>query len=191
MSLRDVSSDFDAAMQAGHVTTLTLAEFQLSSGTLYLTDCPHDVTWAGATWASAYGIGSIGDVAETAGEVRGLSFSLSGQVTGLIASALSEPIQGRVVKLRLAAVKTGGGLAVDELVWIGTLDQPSVRRAEDGTTAITITAEHMLARWDQPHLIRHSHADQQLLHPGDMFYSFAAKLADATVAWPNVEYFYK
>lgn len=191
MTIRDVPAGFAANCADEHVALLTLAEFRFDSGTSYFTDCPHDVEWGGITWISAYGVASIGAVSETSAEARGLSFTLTCQNDDLLSEALNEPMQGRVCILRIATVTPGtGALEVDEEVWRGTLDTATVRRAA-GNSSITITAEHMLARWDRPNLVRHSHEDQQVLHPGDLFYEHAARLADATIVWPDKTFFQK
>lgn len=190
MSLRTLASSFLTAMGSGSVVVFTLAEFHFDSGTLYLTDCPHDVSYAGQTWVSAYGIAAIGDTTEMAGEATGLVFTLSGVNSTLMSLAFNEPMQGRAVVMRLAALSAGTVYA-DDNMWTGTLDVPTITRTENGTMQISISAENPLSRWDKPNLVRHSHEDQQRFYPGDMFYSFAARLTDATIIWPDAGFFQK
>lgn len=191
MSLRTAASAaFLSNLQSASVRLFTLAEFRLDAGTLYVTDLPHPVTWNGITWVSSYGVASIGEVAETAAQSSGLQFVLSGVNDALLASVLNADIQGRTCILRIASLN-GSTISVDDAAWRGTLDAAAVQRSASGQTTISITAEHMLARWDRPNLVRHSHEDQQRLYPGDQFYSFAAKLTEATITWPAKEFFQK
>jgi hypothetical protein len=169
MSWRQVGPEVLANISAPHVTLFMLVEMRLDSGTLYLTDCPHAVDWLGQTWVSVYGIGGISEVTETASEAKGLVFTLSGVADGIVGIVMNEPLQGRVVVVRLATLTVAKAeLEVDENVWRGTLDATSIERTENGVT-VSITAEHMLAMWDRPNLVLHTDADQQRLHPGDKF----------------------
>lgn len=191
MSGRGLSAQFLSNTSAAHVVLFTLVEMRLGSGTLYLTDCPHSVDWNGITWLSAYGISAIGEISETAAEAKGLTFTLSATNDSLLAAALNEAVQGRIVIMRLATLTTATlALAVDENMWRGTLDVMTIERGESNSS-ITVTAEHMLANWDRPNLLLHSHEDQQRLYPGDDFYKFAASLAEASIVWPADTFFHK
>jgi hypothetical protein len=188
---RDVPAGFETNVAASHVTTILLVQLDLDSGTLYMTDAPHDVTYDGQTWQSMYGVAGVSDLVETDGEVRGLQFQISGVPTSLLALALDEKIQGRYVTVKLATL-ANTTLTVDDNAWSGSLDTMQIVYDEDGQHAsIYVTAEHALARWDQPNLLRYSHQDQQRLHPGDMFFEFAERMAEVTVTWPSAEFFKK
>jgi hypothetical protein len=166
-----------------------LVRMEFDGGTVYLTDAPHDVEWDGHTWQSLFGMGTVSDIVETDSEVHGLQFTLSGVPTSSIALALTEEIQGRPVSMMLATL-SGTTLSVDQNAWAGHLDVMSIG-LEGNQATITVTAEHPLARWDQPNLLRFSHADQQRLHPGDMFFEYAERMADTTITWPAKEFFRK
>lgn len=186
---RDLSAGFEANIAAPHATTILLVKMEFDGGTVYMTDAPHPIDWDGQTWLSLFGMGSVSELVETDGQVTGLQFTISGVPTSSIALALTEEIQGRPVTLLLATLD-GTTLDVDENAWSGTLDVMRITR-DNGTATITVTAEHPLARWDQPNLLRYSHEDQQRLHPGDLFFEYAERLADATLTWPAKEFFKK
>lgn len=184
---RSLGAGFEANITAAHVTGIALVEMDFDGGTVYFTDAPHDVTYAGNSYLSLFGVGSVSEITETDTEVKGMQFSISGVSQAAIAMVLTERIQGRPVKFMLATL-SGTALSVDLNVWAGILDVMSIQR-EDGTATINITAEHPLARWDQPNLLRYSHQDQLRLHPGDMFFEFAESMAEVTITWPGKEFF--
>lgn len=172
-----------AALAASHVTSFLLIDLGFDSGTQYLTSAPHDVPWAGNTYLCAQGIGSIEPAVETDTEARGLAFTLSAVPQSAIAGALTEPVQGRPVRLRMAVVKDGA-LLVDPNVWAGHFD---VMTIEDlaGNPVIRVTAEHAMIAWQQPGGQLFSQQDQQALHPGDQFFSYAAQMAEISIVWPD------
>lgn len=187
MSGRSPGSGVTTAASAPHVIAFPLVQMDLDSGTLRLAGTPHDVIWNGATWIATLGIGGIEDIVETDTEVRGLSFWISGVTAEIIALALDEKFQGRPVTVRMAFVDASGSLQVDPNVWSGTLDIPTI---DDGLVPkVTITAEHRLAGWDRPKLLRYCTEDQKKIDPTDTFFTYAAQMAEATITWPNKAFF--
>jgi hypothetical protein len=184
---RGLPAAFETNIAAPNVTSILLVQMDFDGGTVYMTDAPHNVDWDGQTWLSMFGVGTVSDIVETDGEVTGLQFTISGVPSSSIALALTEKVQGRKVTVMLATL-SATTLSVDQNAWIGNLDVMQIG-LEEGRATITVTAEHPLARWDQPNLLRFSHEDQQRLHPGDMFFEFAEKMADVTVVWPAKEFF--
>lgn len=174
------------ALQASHVTSFVLVDLLLDAGTQYLTSAPHDVDYGGHTYTSAQGIGSIEPATETEAGAQGLTFTLSGVPQSAIAAALTEPVQGRSVVVRLAVV-SGTTLYVDDAVWSGALDVMQV--TDSAAPQVRVTAEHALIAWQQPSGLLFSDADQQLVSAGDKFFEFAAQMVDATIVWPAKEFF--
>lgn len=187
MSRINLPAGMATALAAAHVTHFVLLQLDLDSGTQYLSSTPFDVVYDGNTYLAAQGIGTVEPVTETAGEVQGLTFTLSGVPGSAIASTLTEPLQGRTVTLRLAVLDGTGSFLVDPVVWQGALDVPSIDDA-GSTCTVTVTAEHALLGWQQPSGRLFSNEQQQADYSGDKFFEFAADLADATIVWPGKEY---
>lgn len=184
MSGRALDTDLAAALQAAHVDAFLLVQFDLDSGPLYITSTPFDVDYGGHTWATLYGLGQIEPVTETDSQQAGIAFTLSAVNDTIMAIALAEDVQGRAVTVKLVVVD-GTTLRVDPVAWQGQLDVMSV---EDGAAPVVrVTAEHALVAWDEPAGLTYSHADQQLLHPGDMFFEHTAAVSGATISWPTAE----
>lgn len=189
MSRINLPGGMATTLAAAHVTHFVLLQLDLTSGTQYLSSTPFDVSYGGNTYTGVQGIGSVEPVTETAGEIKGLAFTLSGVPASAIASALTEPLQGRTATLRLAIVD-GGTLVVDPVVWQGALDVPVIE--DNGQTAtIRISAEHSLIGWQQPSGKLFSNEQQQLDYAGDKFFEFASDLVDKPLVWPDKSFWKK
>lgn len=186
MSRISLPGGMAALLADAHVTWFVLLQLDLDSGTQYLTSTPFDVDYGGHTYVAAQGIGTVEPITETAGEVQGMTYTLSGVPSSAIAGVLTEPLQGRTATLRLA-VLSGTTVTVDPVVWQGALDVPTIE--DDGATCtIRVTAEHALLGWQQPSGRLFSNEQQQADYSGDKFFEFAAGLADATIVWPGREF---
>lgn len=189
MTSRSLDAPTQTALQQSHVTMFLLIEMGWDSGTQYITSAPHDVVWDGHTYVAAQGIGNIEPTTETDTEARGLTFTLSAVPLSAIAGALTEPVQGRPVVLRLGIVDAGV-LRVDPNVWSGRFDVMTIDDSV-GAPVIRVTAEHAMLAWQTPKGTLFSDQDQQDEHPGDLFFAFAAQMAEATIVWPDKAFFKK
>ncbi len=186
MSGRSLSTALAAALQAAHVESFLLVRMELDGGDFNITTTPFDieldVDGTLRTWRTLYGLGSIDEIVETDTEQAGIAFTLTCATDSMLAAALTEDVQGRQVTISFVVVD-GSTLRIDPIVWQGSLD---VMTVDDGRTpTVRVTAEHMLIAWDEPAGLMFNHADQQMLHPGDMFFEYQAALVDATVTWPT------
>jgi hypothetical protein len=189
---RSVPGGMATAFGSSHFTGFHLIELQFTSGTIYLTTCPHDVPWNSITWQSVFGVGSVDVVKESGTSVEGIELTLSNVNTANIANALAENIQGRKVILRFAVVDGSGTMYVDTNVWTGKLDtMPIIDAGFGGTGSVKVTAESDLIDMDVPRMVRLSDAEQRRVSSTDRFYEYAASLANTTITWPNKEFFKK
>lgn len=186
---RSISSPVASAVDASHVTCFPLVEMALDAGTLYLCGAAHDdVTYGGNTYQAVLGVGGIEPIEETDAGVMGLAFTLSHVPSSSISLALGTEVQGRSCRVRLAFVDSGGTLRVDDNVWSGYLDQMTIQD-DSPNGAIRVTAEHRLVRWDTPRPTRFSDEDQRAINSTDGFFKNSAAVAQATLVWPNKEFF--
>lgn len=184
-----LSDDMAAAVAAGDVRNFPLVYMDLDSGALRLTGLPFDLAASvspdGEVWTSARGWGSFKPIEESADEMAGIEFTLSGVPPGVVAEALTEKIQGRLVTVMWVVVEPGGALRYDENAWSGKLDVMRVERSA-GTSVITVTAEHAMLDWSRPRTRYFNDADQKRVDPADNF----CRLGD-TMAEKNVVLFSK
>jgi hypothetical protein len=185
---RSLTTGFTAAIAAGHVNIFPLVELQFASGTDYLSGLDHDVAYGGNTYLAAGGCIGIDRIAETATQTEGLRISISGSPAANVALVLAEKVQGRLAVVRLAVIDAAGALQVDDNVWTGLMDTLALQDSPDACTAV-ITAEHMLAVWDRPRVLRFTDAQQQASYPGDLGFQYVEEMAEASVVWPGKEFF--
>ena len=188
MSRLNLDAPTQAVVLAPTVTMFALIEFGFDSGTIYLTDCAHDITWSGQVYTTALGLGTIDVITETDTESRGLSFEMSATHPSQIASALTEQVQGRSIIIRLVMIDPDTAeLRVDPNIWSGKFD---VMQIEDnsGSALIRVTAEHALITWQTKKGTLASDVDQKLRYSNDRFFEWAAKMTEATIVWPNKEF---
>lgn len=189
--MRTLSTEGQALLDrliAGEQIPITqLLEAQLDTGTLYLTVAGIPLEWAGHTWAPvgmqiepiSYG---------ASGEVDQLSFVLPGVDEDQLSLALTEPVEGKTVRVYDAWVDPAtGAVGHAELVWVGSLNIPGL---EDGQrAAVSWTAEHRAVQALRVKPSRYTDDEQQRLYPGDTSLNFDPATDAAPLAWPAASYF--
>ena len=122
---RSLTTAVRTALSADHVIACQLIRLDLDTGALRFCSAGHNVYHDSATWTGAGALGSIEPISEGLNlEARGVRLSLSGIPTSLVSAALSEPVQGRRLRLWLAlfSTTTGAILADPVLEWDGRID---------------------------------------------------------------------
>ena len=99
---RDLTSGMQAEVQAPVLRPVIFYEGEFSTGTLRLWSGLGTISWNGQTWTGAGNAIGISEIAETA-DIRaaGVTASLSGNVSSLIAAALAEARYGKPGKVWL------------------------------------------------------------------------------------------
>lgn len=172
--------------QGEQIPLVQLVQMDLSA-TVRLTTAGHVVQWGGQDWLPA-GLGSIEPIEDAAGEVQALQFVLPGVTSEQIAIALTEPVEGKAVRVYDALIDPATGVVADAvLAWSGTLNVPGI---EDGpTAAVVVTAEHRGLHALRAKPSRYTNDEQQRLHPGDTSLDIDPLTDAAPIAWPAASYF--
>lgn len=126
---RSLTTAVRNALAADHVIACHLVRLDLDTGALRFATAGHDVYWDSATWTGAGALGSLEAIGEGLNlEARGVRLSLSGIPTALVSAALSEPVQGRRLRIWLATfdTTTGAIIADPALEWDGRIDQMQI-----------------------------------------------------------------
>jgi hypothetical protein len=189
--VRTLSSAALAALQRTPLPIAVLVEMDLASGQLYLNTASVDLTIGGTIYYGTKGLGKIDSVQDNPAEVKQLSFQLSGVPSTEIALVLTEPVQGKPVRVKVAIFSPDTYQIIEtEMRWAGLLD---VMAIEDSATTATIqvTAEHLGIDLIRPSGSLYSDAEQQRLHPGDPSLQFMADQVDVRVVWPAAAFFRK
>lgn len=145
----------------------------------------------GTTYYGTKGLGKIGAIEESSAEVRGLQFELAGVRSDMLSLALSEPVQGKAVRIKTAIFDPATYTVLDtRLRWAGRLDVMTIADA-DQASVITVTAEHAGIDLTRPASSLYTDAEQQRLRAGDLFLQFLADQVEQRIVWPSAEFFKK
>ena len=189
--MRTLSSPAQAALLASPLPIAVLVEMDLASGALYLNTAGIDMVIGGVTYYGTKGLGRIDTVEDTPAEMKALNFELSGAPASAIALALTEPVQGKAVRIKVAIFDpaTYQPLQTD-LRWSGQLDAIGISDGQP-TAVLSVTAEHGGIDLVRPANSLFSDAEQQRLNPGDTSLQYMADQVDVKVVWPSAAYFRK
>ncbi|WP_399696612.1 hypothetical protein [Xenophilus sp.] len=150
-----------------------------------------DIQAPSGLYRGAAGLGSISQIDDSPGEIKGLNFSLSGVPSEYIALALDDAaiVQGTPVTIRTAILDGETYALCDEpIVWQGRLDTMSIE--EDGNTCtIAVTAESTAVDLLRGNPLTYSDADQQMLYPGDVAFGFIVSQINKPIVWPDKQWF--
>lgn len=165
-----------------------LVQMDLST-TLRLTTAGRDVTWDGNTYLRG-GMGTIEAIEDGVGDLQGLRFVLPGIRSSDLVIALTEPVEGKRVRVWDAIVDPDTGQVADAaLAWSGTLNVPDL--ADGPSAVISVTAEHRGILAVRPKPRRYTDAEQQRRYPGDTSLNFDPATDAAPLAWPKASFFKK
>lgn len=149
-----------------------------------------DLVFEGVIYRGANGIGSVSEIDDSPGEIKGLQFTLSGVDSAYISLALDDAavVQGTPVTIRTAVLDANTYKVVDApLEWSGKLDTMSI--VEDGETCtIQVTAESSAVDLLRGAALTYSHADQQMFAPGDRSFEYVLSQTNQPVVWPSKDW---
>lgn len=187
--MRVLTSAASAALASTPLPLAVLVEMDLASGPLYLNTASVDMTLAGVTYYGTRGLGKIDVISDTPAETKALTFELSGVPAAQIALALTEPVQGRPVRVKLAIFDPATYRLLDvDLAWAGTLDTMNIADGQP-TAILQVSAEHAGIDLLRPTNSLYSDAEQQRLNPGDLGLQYMADQVDMRVVWPAATFF--
>lgn len=188
---RTVTSGVATALTQANVALVLFVEMLFDSGAVRACSAGYNLDWNGFTWHGVGPLGAVDEVREgEGGEVTGLAFTLSGVPSSLIAIALGENYQRRVVNVYVGFLNLPSHAILADLVleWSGLLDTMTV--VDDaGTSTIRVTAENDLYDFARPSPLYWSDEDQRKLFPSDTGLRFAKQLNDRQIVWPAADFF--
>lgn len=142
-----------------HVGWFPLIEMVFDSGVVRIAGAAFDVEYNGSTWVSGRGLVSMSPIGESADEIMGLQFTVSGVPTAALAEAQQEKYQGRPCTVLMAFLASEDAAAP-------TLDVSFVAPATNGapTLATDLTGQqyrlgsaepgaYWLGAWTDPQVL--------------------------------------
>ena len=128
----------------------------------------------------------ISDVEETQDiSAKGMTLSLSGVPSGLLADALNTPYQGRLCKVYLGFMTSweNPDASPDTLeVFSGYMDQMTIDEGSE-TSTITTSVESRLIDLERPRTRRYTNENQQQRFSGDKAFEFVESLQNLRLQW--------
>ncbi len=180
------------ALAASEVAIAALIKFSFSTGTVALNLSNWNLDYLGQTYIGAAGLGDVSTVTDSAGEVKGMTFTIFGDASA-IALALDEAdiVQGTPVEIRTAVIETTNYTIVDAPIeWVGKLDTMSI--SESGEAAsVAVSAESRAADLLRGKVSFYNDADQRRVAPTDGSFRFVVDQVDKPVIWPTREFFFR
>lgn len=182
--MRQITSNFQAAVASKSITPILLFECYFDSGNLFLWTGYGALVYGGKTYTGAGTLLNMSQVKETnALEGQGVTLSLSGIPSSIAALALTEPYQNRTVKIFLGLLDQTGALVSDpRVLFFGKADVMSIIDGAD-SCVVTMTAENFYIDLTRARARRYTHEDQQIVSPGDMFLNFVETIQDKVFKW--------
>ena len=143
-----------------------------------------DLSFDSVTYTGLGDLLSISEIKETSDiSATGISVSLSGVKTSLIAVAKDQDYQGRELTVRLGAFNESGSLIADPvIIFSGFMDTMTI--AEAGTySSITIAVENKLVAFERAKVRRYTAEDQKIEHPADKGFEFVTSIVQKEIFW--------
>ncbi len=180
---RTMTAAAKTASKAEVVTPVILVDLDFSGGAVRANSSPYTISYDGDDFLGVGNLGGISQMEEGVDmKARGISLTLSGIPTELVATALDEDYQGRDCKIWLAFLDSDHQLISDP-VQLGPW-RMDVMNVKMGTTAtIQVTAESRMADWDRARVRRYTNDDQQDRFPGDKGFDYVAAVAEKEIVW--------
>lgn len=174
-----------------NVVQLLLMEFP-NNEVVALNTSNYDFEYLGVTYKGAYGMGGIGEIQDSPGEIKGIQFTLNGGSADIMALALDNAgvWQGTPVTIRTAILDDNYAIVDAPIAWVGRGDVMSIQE-EEGVTVVQATAESSAVDFLRGDPLVYNDEDHQTLHPGDLGFNLILSQIEKQVAWPAKSWFYK
>jgi hypothetical protein len=169
-------------MAASVVKPAIFVEAEFAASTVRVWSGYGEITAGGQTWGGAGGLLDVSLIGETQ-EVRaqGVTVTLSGIPSQMLAIALGENYHGRLARIYL-------GFFADEEptdlhpLFSGRMDVMSVIEGPE-TATVTLSIENRLIDLERPAPVLYTDETQQRLFPGDRGLEFVEGLTNVTLTW--------
>jgi hypothetical protein len=182
---RSLTAAVETGSQQPNVTAILLAKLDFSSGMLYVTNMPYNVTpaWDGNTYVGGGNLVGVDPVSESADQqAHELKYRLAGIPPEYLSIALTEHYQGRDAFLYWALMDADHKVVSDPvLLFKGRMDSMEIVLGQQGV--ITLTAQSRLADWSRARVRRYNDADQQAEYPGDKFFEYQEQMVSVELLW--------
>jgi hypothetical protein len=176
---RDLTAGAEGALDDAIVRPVFFYEGEFNAGTLRLWTGFGSKSWNSQTWLGAGSLLGVSPITETSDlRATGVTLSLSGMSSEVIAIVLGQARLGKLGKLWLGFLNADGTIIADPYFsFKGKLDVPSF--VDEGKVCtVSITYENHLIDLDRAPSYRWTHETQLALHPGSLGFQYQSQQAD-------------
>lgn len=187
--MRALSGPTVAALSAPVLRVVQLVRMQFPGIDVALNSSNQNYDFGGVTYLGAAGLGTVSQIDDSPGEIKGLQLEMSGVLTEYLTLALadSSSVQGTPLTIRLAIVGEDGQVIEAPIDWSGQLDTMSIQ--EDGETcSIAVTAESSAVDLLRGSPLTYSNVDQQALYPGDRAFEYLNSQIGKPIVWAGKQW---
>lgn len=188
--MRSLTTAGAAALTGQVIVVAILVEMDLTSQ-LLLNTSSLSLVINGATYSGVGGLGQIDAVTETPNDYPKVRFTLAGVQPTSISLALTEPVQGKAVRIKMALFDSATGALVDVRTrYAGYIDVMSIVDAPN-SASISVTSESAMLDLMRPANSFFNDSDQQLLSPGDLAFQYVNDQVEMRIVWPSAAFYRK
>lgn len=176
-----------AQLASGFIRPALLVLVTFVTGPVYVWSGKGNITWNGHTWVGVGNLGTISTSEEgTSVQAKGITLSLSGIDSGLIADVAQEFAVKLPAQVFMGLLDDSLNLIADPLnVWTGYTDKPKMGIGGE-TSTISITCENKLISMNVACDRRYTQDDAQIDHPGDTGFNFVSSITELAIYWGRV-----
>jgi len=181
---RSMTGPMSAELVKKVVRPVLLCQMEFDSGDFNVWSGIGPLPFDGDTYTGLGNFGGVSPIEETIDtKAVGLSYSLSGVPSAVVAIALTENYQERSARLFFGMLDDNGALIADPFkLHEGRMDVMILR--DDGKTAdIELKVESRLIDLERPKVRRYTSEDQKAEFPNDTGFDFVASLQDKQIVW--------
>jgi hypothetical protein len=183
---RNLTTDLANAVAATRMMPVVFAEFLFESAPVRFWSGYGQIIWNGETWLGGGNFTGVSQYNETQdNQAQGLTFSLSGVDSSLLAAVMLEPYQGRKCRLWVGEMDDALNIGIDPYqTFSGIMDV--MEFADDGQTAtITVSAENAMIVLTKTRERRYTPEDQRSRYPTDEGLNQVATQMDMELVWQS------
>ena len=183
--MRNLDPNLSANLAGQFISPLFLVELAFKSQTLYVWSGVGSIVYGGNTYLGVGTLGKIGTITEgTAIQADGTTLTLSGIDPTIAGECLSDIQTMGGTKIWFGTMVQGTIVGVPYLLYSGTVDVPTFDIGVE-TMSITLTLENKMLDLQRPRMRRYTSADQRLLYPTDIGFSWVESLNDLNLRFGN------
>ncbi|TSD59018.1 hypothetical protein FFI97_001430 [Variovorax sp. KBS0712] len=178
-----------AALSAPELRIARLVLMEFPGFAVALNSSNQNMVYAGVTYLGAAGLGTISQIDDSPGEIKGLQLEMSGVPTDYLSLALADAtvVQGTPLTTRLAILDEDWQVIEAPIDWVGTLDTMPIQ--EDGETCtIAATAESAAVDLLRGTPMTYSNVDQKALYPDDRAFEYLNSLIGKPIIWAGKQW---